>query len=70
MKLYSTKQCMKCQFLKKQLEDKSVSFEYVDIHEDSNALNKLIKLNMVSLPIVEIKEGQFLQDVKFADLAL
>ncbi len=70
MKLYSTKQCVKCQFLKKQLEDKSIFFEYIDINEDNQALNKLMKNNLVSLPIVEVKEGQFLQDVKFADLAL
>lgn len=70
MKLYSTKQCMKCQFLKKQLEDKCISFEYIDVHEDSKSLNKLMEKNLISLPIVETKEGKFLQDVKFADLAL
>ncbi len=70
MKLYSTKQCIKCQFLKKQLEDKSIDFQSIDIEEDSSALDKLTKLNLVSLPIVETREGEFLQDVKFTDLVL
>lgn len=70
MKLYSTKQCVKCQFLKKQLEDKSIHFEYIDVQEDGAALDRLIERNLVSLPIVEKIDGTFLQDVKFADLAL
>ncbi len=70
MKLYSTKQCVKCQFLKKQLEDNEVNFEYIDIQENQTALDKLMEMNLISLPIVEKIDGTFLQDVKFADLVL
>ncbi len=70
MKLYSTKQCMKCQFLKKQLEDRAIDFQYIDIQENESAFNKVMELNLVSLPIVEMANGEFLQDVKFTDLVL
>ncbi len=68
MKLYSTKQCGKCQILKKQLEENNIAFEYIDVHKDEKALDLLLSKNLSALPIVE-KNGEFIENANYGLLA-
>lgn len=52
LKLYSSKNCNKCQVLNKILLKNNISFEYIDVNIDIDALDFLQKNNIFSLPVV------------------
>lgn len=48
---------MQCNFTKKYLEDKGVSYEVKDIFESEEALNEVKELGFSSVPVISV-EGQ------------
>lgn len=50
--VYSKNNCMQCKMTKKFLKDKGVSFKEINVDEDLQGLNKLISLNLSSVPLV------------------
>lgn len=48
---------MQCNFTKKYLEDKGVSYEVKDIFESEEALNEVKDLGFSSVPVISV-EGQ------------
>ena len=55
--VYSKPNCMQCNFTKKYLEDKGVSYEVKDIFESEEALNEVKELGFSSVPVISV-EGQ------------
>ena len=55
--VYSKPNCMQCDFTKKYLEDKGVSYEVKDIFESEEALNEVKELGFSSVPVISV-EGQ------------
>lgn len=55
--VYSKPNCMQCNFTKKYLEDKGVSYEIKDIFESEEALNEVKELGFSSVPVISV-EGQ------------
>ncbi|EDP67573.1 putative glutaredoxin [Carnobacterium sp. AT7] len=55
--VYSKPNCMQCNFTKKYLEDKGVSYEVKDIFESEEALNEVKDLGFSSVPVISV-EGQ------------
>lgn len=55
--VYSKPNCMQCNFTKKYLEDKGVSYELKDIFESEEALNEVKELGFSSVPVISV-EGQ------------
>ncbi|GEQ33576.1 glutaredoxin-like protein NrdH [Marinilactibacillus psychrotolerans] len=54
--VYSKPNCMQCNFTKKYLEDKGISYEVKDIVENEAAIEEVKNLGFSSLPVV-IAEG-------------
>lgn len=54
--VYSKANCMQCNFTKKYLEDKGISYEVKDIVENEAAIEEVKSLGFSSLPVV-IAEG-------------
>ncbi|GEL67654.1 glutaredoxin-like protein NrdH [Marinilactibacillus psychrotolerans] len=54
--VYSKPNCMQCNFTKKYLEDKGISYEVKDIVENEAAIEEVKSLGFSSLPVV-IAEG-------------
>ncbi|WP_029276426.1 glutaredoxin-like protein NrdH [Carnobacterium jeotgali] len=55
--VYSKPNCMQCNFTKRYLEDKGVSYEVKDIFESEEALNEVKDLGFSSVPVISV-EGQ------------
>ncbi|AMB98537.1 NrdH-redoxin [Aerococcus urinaehominis] len=51
--VYSKPNCMQCNFTKKYLEDKEVTFQVLDVTESEEALDHVKALGFSSLPVVE-----------------
>ncbi|EFR31064.1 glutaredoxin-like protein NrdH [Eremococcus coleocola] len=51
--VYSKPNCMQCNFTKKYLDDKGISYKSVDIFEDASALEHVQALGFQSVPVVE-----------------
>ena len=49
---------MSCEFTKKYLNDKGVSFEEIDVFQDAEALAKLRDKGISEMPVVDIN-GEF-----------
>ena len=54
--VYSKPNCMQCQFTKKYLESKGISYEVKDIEQNDKAIDEVKQLGFSSLPVV-IAEG-------------
>ncbi|AGY81814.1 MULTISPECIES: glutaredoxin-like protein NrdH [Carnobacterium] len=53
--VYSKPNCMQCNFTKKYLEDKGISYEVKDIFESEEALNEVKELGFSSVPVISIE---------------
>ena len=51
--LFSRKGCMKCMMTKRFLNEHNLDFKEVDVDEDEDAMARLRKLGVKSLPVVE-----------------
>ena len=55
VKLYSTPTCVYCITLKKFLEEKKVEFQEIDISQDKEAADEMIKrTGQMGVPVIEI----------------
>lgn len=54
--VYSKPNCMQCNFTKKFLEDKDISFEVKDITKSEQALAEVQEMGFQTLPVV-VAEG-------------
>lgn len=55
VKVFSTPSCAYCVTLKEFLKEKNVVFEEVDVSQDENALNEMVKKSgQMGVPVVEI----------------
>lgn len=52
LKVYTKNNCMQCNMTKKFLKDKGVKFTEINVDDDLQGLNKLIELNLRSVPVV------------------
>ena len=59
--LYGTANCPRCNALKHHLECRHVEHTYVDIRQDEEAAQKLIDLDLTTLPVL-LKEGEYYAD--------
>ena len=57
IKLYGASTCPQCQGAKQYLESKSVPFEYIDVHKDTDGLNQLECLGISTIPVVMLGDG-------------
>ena len=51
--VFSRKGCMKCMMTKRFLNEHNLDFKEVDVDEDEDAMARLRKLGVKSLPVVE-----------------
>ena len=58
IKIYSKPNCMSCEFTKKYLNDKGVSFEEIDVFQDAEALSMLRDEGFSQMPVVSM-DGEF-----------
>ena len=56
--VYSKQNCVRCEMVKRYLNDKGVSFEEIDVLEDNKALASLRDKGYAELPVVDIG-GEF-----------
>ena len=54
IKVYSKPNCVKCEFTKKYLTDKSIEFEEIDVFENAEALQMLRDKGYSEMPVVDI----------------
>lgn len=59
--MYTKPGCVKCSFLEKILNKKSIIFSKKNISEDDNSRLKLENNNIMSLPVMEI-DGNLISD--------
>ena len=52
--LYGKKNCPQCKMMKKFFDENSVIYDYIDIEEDSAALQTVKDLGFVAVPVTEI----------------
>ncbi len=58
VKVYSTPSCPYCETLKQFLKEKGIEFEAVDVSEDKEALDEMVKkTGQMGVPVVDI-DGQ------------
>ena len=57
MKVFSKPNCIKCELVKRYLNDKGVEFEEIDVFENAEALQMLRDEGYAELPVVDI-EGE------------
>ena len=70
MKLYSTPACWHCNQLKKELIDRGIDFELMDLDDDKvrdEALELIKQTGKDELPIV-VKDGKIFNNPKIEDL--
>lgn len=53
IKVYGTESCPQCQGAKQYLKQKGISFEYVDVFKDEEAMKELEELGAMSLPVIK-----------------
>lgn len=54
IKVYSKQNCVRCEMVKRYLNDKGVPFEVIDVLEDNKALASLRDKGYAELPVVDI----------------
>lgn len=52
--LYGKKNCLQCKMIKKFFDENSVIYDYIDIEEDSSALQRVKELGFSAAPVTEI----------------
>ena len=52
--IYSKQNCVRCEMVKRYLNDKGVPFEVIDVLEDNKALASLRDEGYAELPVVDI----------------
>lgn len=57
LKLYGTALCPQCQGAKKYLEQKQVSFEYIDVLENPEGMKELVNRGLTTLPVIMLNDG-------------
>lgn len=57
IKVYSKPNCIKCELVKRYLNDKGVEFEVIDVFENAEALQMLRDKGYSEMPVVDI-EGE------------
>jgi len=58
LRIYSKPGCSKCMMLERILNLKKIEHECIDVSVDDESLNKLVELNLISLPVIE-EDGIF-----------
>jgi glutaredoxin 3 len=53
IKVYGTALCLQCHSAKQYLKQKGISFEYVDVSKDTQAMKELEELGAMSLPVIK-----------------
>ena len=56
--VYSKQNCVRCEMVKRYLNDKGVPFEIIDVLEDNKALASLRDEGYAELPVVDVN-GEF-----------
>ncbi|MBU2539858.1 glutathione S-transferase N-terminal domain-containing protein [Patescibacteria group bacterium] len=60
VRIFSTPSCVYCVTLKEYLKSHNISFEYIDVSLDEQALNEMIeKSEQMSVPVIDIN-GEFI----------
>lgn len=54
IKVYSKQNCVRCEMVKRYLNDKAVPFEVIDVLEDNKALALLRDEGYAELPVVDV----------------
>ena len=54
IKVYSKPNCIKCELVKRYLNDKGVEFEEIDVFENAEALQMLRDKGYSEMPVVDI----------------
>lgn len=52
IKIYTKNNCMPCKMTKQWLKNNGVDFKEVNVEEDLEAFNKLVEMNLRTLPVV------------------
>jgi glutaredoxin len=61
IKLYGSPYCQKCLNLKKYLTEKNISFDYIDVIEDTEAQEYIIlKTKQMNIPILELNNEEYI----------
>lgn len=58
IKVYSKQNCVRCEMVKRYLNDKGVKFEEIDVFKDAEALAMLRDKGFSQMPVVSI-DGEF-----------
>ena len=60
IKIYSTKTCGFCVVAKDYLKSKNIEFTEIDVGEDANAANEMVKkTSQMGVPVIEM-DGEFI----------
>jgi len=55
VKVYSTPTCVYCETLKEYLKGKAIDFESIDVSQDQNGLDEMIKKSgQMGVPVIDI----------------
>ena len=55
IKVYSTKTCPYCKLVKEYLKEQQIAFSEIDVGEDSNAANEMVKISgQMGVPVVDV----------------
>jgi len=55
VKIYSTPTCIYCQTLKQYLQEKNIQFEYIDVSQNKEAMEEMVKKSgQMGVPVVDI----------------
>lgn len=54
MKVFSKPNCIKCELVKRYLNDKGIEFEEIDVFENAEALQMLRDKGYSEMPVVDI----------------
>jgi len=70
IQVYGADWCGDCRRTKAQLTDLGIDFEYLDVENDADLMNRAVAISGVqSIPVVTFPDGTFLVEPSNADLA-